>query len=124
AARQRRRRRVRRATLVVASSMAIVASGVALWTSRGAAAPDADLLAVAPFDVAAPSLALWREGLVDVLSRSLDGAGALRAVPASVVMRRWSGRADAQSARALGEGTGARLVLFGGLLAAGDSVRA
>ena len=37
---------------------------------------------------------------------------------------RWKGRADAQSARALGEATGARLVLYGGLLSAGDSVRA
>ena len=67
---------------------------------------------------------LWKEGLVDVMSRSLDGAGALRAVPASVVVHRWRGRADAQSARAFGEATGARLVVYGGLLAAGDSVRA
>ena len=44
--------------------------------------------------------------------------------PATIVIRRWQGRADAQSARALGRATGARLVLFGGLLAAGDSVRA
>jgi len=48
----------------------------------------------------------------------------LRTVPATVVVRSWQGRADAQSARALGERTGARLVLFGGLLKAGDSVRA
>ena len=85
---------------------------------------DPDLVAVAPFDVASPSLVLWKEGLVDVISRSLDGAGALRAVPASVVVHRWTGRADARSARALGEATGARLVLYGGLVAAGDSVRA
>ncbi|HEY2376354.1 MAG TPA: serine/threonine-protein kinase [Gemmatimonadaceae bacterium] len=124
AGRRRRLRRLRRATYAIATSIAMIASFVALWTSRGAAASDVDLLAVAPFDVASPSLGLWREGLVDVLSRSLDGAGALRAVPASVIIRRWSGRADAQSARTLGEGTGARLVLFGGLLAAGDSVRA
>jgi TolB-like protein len=41
-----------------------------------------------------------------------------------MVMRVWSGRSDAQSARALGVRTGARLVLFGDLLTAGDSVRA
>ena len=104
--------------------MAIVTSFGALWASRGAPVADADLVAVAPFDVQDPSLALWKEGLVDVLSRGLDGAGALRTVPASIVIRRWSGRADAQSAKALGIATGARLVLFGGLLAAGDSVRA
>ena len=123
AGRRRRLRRWQRMTYVVAASMALVASLIALWMSRGAAASD-DLLAVAPFDIESPSLALWREGLVDVLSRSLDGAGALHAVPASVVMRRWSGRSDAHSALALGAGTGARLVLFGGLLVAGDSVRA
>jgi serine/threonine-protein kinase len=121
--RRRRLRRVRRSIYVVAASLALMASFVGLWTSRGAAASD-DVLAVAPFDVESPSLALWREGLVDVLSRRLDGAGALRAVPASMVMRVWSGRSDAQSARALGVRTGARLVLFGDLLTAGDSVRA
>ncbi|PYP65289.1 MAG: hypothetical protein DMD26_11455, partial [Gemmatimonadetes bacterium] len=123
AARQRRRR-WRRVAITIGVSMAIVTSFGALWASRGAPVADADLVAVAPFDVQEPSLALWKEGLVDVLSRGLDGAGALRTVPASIVIRRWSGRADAQSAKALGNATGARLVLFGGLLAAGDSVRA
>jgi eukaryotic-like serine/threonine-protein kinase len=84
---------------------------------------DPDLIAIAPFDAESPSLALWKEGLVDVLSRNLDGAGVLRAVPATTAVRRWQGRADAQSARALGQRTGAGLVLFGGLLEAGDSIR-
>jgi len=120
----RKRRVWRGATVAVTAAIALFASLGALWTSRKATALDNDLIAVAPFDVAAPALALWKEGLVDVMSRSLDGAGALRSVPASVVIRQWKGRADAQSARALGEATGARMVLFGGLLAAGDSVRA
>jgi serine/threonine-protein kinase len=58
------------------------------------------------------------------MSRNLDGAGSLRTVPASFIFQHFRGRADAQSALALGRVTGARLVLFGGLLAAGDSVRA
>jgi serine/threonine-protein kinase len=124
AGRGRKRRYWRRATATIAGVAAVTISLLAVWTSRGAAALDADLIAVAPFDVPSPMLALWKEGLVDVMSRSLDGAGALRAVPASIVIRRWQGRADAQSARALGRATGARLVLFGGLLTAGDSVRA
>ena len=41
-----------------------------------------------------PNLQLWREGLVDLLSRNLDGAGPLRAVPPTTVIRRWEGRAD------------------------------
>jgi eukaryotic-like serine/threonine-protein kinase len=111
-------------SLAVTGTVAIAVAATAVWNSGRTPALDADLVAVAPFDVTAPSLALWREGLVDVMSRSLDGAGAMRSVPASVVVHRWKGRADARSARALGEATGARLVLFGGLLAAGDSVRA
>jgi len=122
--RERRRRHWRRAMVAAAGAAAIVIASIAAFTTSGASSLDGDLIAVAPFDVEAPSLALWKEGLVDVMSRSLDGAGALRTVPASIVIRRWQGRADAQSARALGRATGARLVVFGGLLSAGDSVRA
>jgi serine/threonine-protein kinase len=113
-----------RVLVAVGLVVAVMASSLVLWTTRNKPVLDADLIAVAPFDVASPSLALWKEGMVDVMSRNLDGAGPLRTVPATVVVRRWTGRADAPSARALGVSTGARLVLFGGLLAAGDSVRA
>ena len=92
--------------------------------SRPTIALDSDRIAVAPFDVLDSRLALWHEGLVDVLSRTLDGAGPLRTVSPTVVVRRWSGRADAVSARALGRETGARTVVFGGLVGAGaDSIR-
>ena len=103
----------------------LVAGGIALLRrSAGQTALDPDVIAVAPFDVLAPNIELWREGLVDVLSRNLDGAGPLRTVPASVVIKRWSGRADAPSATALGRATGARLAVFGQVVATrGDSVR-
>jgi serine/threonine-protein kinase len=123
AARDGTRRGWRRTAVVVASIVAL-AGGFAVWESQMNTTLDPDLVAVAPFDVATPGLLLWKEGIVDVVSRSLDGAGALRAVPASVVVHHWKGRADTESAVALGQSTGARLVLFGGLLAAGDSVRA
>ncbi len=87
---------------------------------------DPELLAVAPFDVLDQRFDLWQEGLVDVLSRDLDGAGPYRTVSPTVAIRRWGGggRADRASARALGAVTGARIVVFGQLLAAGpDSVR-
>ena len=124
AKRDEERRGRRLAGITIASVGALAALALAVWQFRANPGLDPNLVAVAPFDVAAPSLLLWKEGLVDVMSRSLDGAGALRAVPASVIVHRWRGRADATSARVLGEATGARLVLFGGLLAAGDSVRA
>src|SRR5207247_1778429 len=74
----------RRGAGVTAAKLAL---GAALLTGIGAALVarpdrhvrlDPDLVAVAPFDVLPPQLALWREGLVDVLSRGLDRAGPLR----------------------------------------------
>jgi serine/threonine-protein kinase len=92
--------------------------------SRKQASVDPELVAVAPFDVFDPTLELWREGLVDVLSRKLDGAGVFRTVSPTVVIRRWSGLADRASAEGLGRRTGAGVVVFGQLLRAGpDSVR-
>jgi tetratricopeptide (TPR) repeat protein len=61
---------------------------------------------------------------VDVLSRNLDGAGPVRSVPPTTVIRRWSGRADRPSASALGRRTGARRVVFGSQIGTGpDSAR-
>ncbi|MEP7087499.1 MAG: serine/threonine-protein kinase, partial [Gemmatimonadota bacterium] len=86
---------------------------------------DQNLVAVAPFDVVDADLKLWHEGMVDVLSRNLDGAGPLRTVSPTLVVRRWTGRADKESARLLGRSTGARLTVFGRLIRSGtDSVRA
>jgi eukaryotic-like serine/threonine-protein kinase len=113
------------ALLALGAGLAGVAAGwLALQHSRSTAPLDPDLIAVAPFDVPDNRLSLWREGLVDVLSRNLDGAGPVRSVPSTTVIRRWSGRADRPSAVALGRSTGARLVVFGSLIGAGpDSAR-
>jgi serine/threonine-protein kinase len=121
-ARVRRLRGWRRRGILVAVVLAVLVPLAVRW-ARPSVTLDPDLIAIAPFDAESPTLALWKEGLVDVLSRNLDGAGALRAVPATTAVRRWQGRADAQSARVLGQRTGAGLVLFGGLLEAGDSIR-
>ena len=84
---------------------------------------DSNLLAIVPFEVHDPTLQLWHEGLVDVLARNLDGAGPLRTVPTSVVLRRWKGPADRTTAAALGRETGAGLVAFGDVASRGkDSV--
>src|SRR5882672_7054983 len=79
----------------------VVAAVVALHP-RAPAALDPTVIAVAPFEVLDPKLELWREGLVDVLSRKLDGAGPLRTVSPTVVVRRWTGRADPAAASQLG----------------------
>lgn len=101
-------------------------AGTAILGVRSRAAPrlDPNLLAVAPFEVLDPKLELWRDGLVDVLSADLDGAGPLHAVAPSLVMRRWRGRVDRASAANLARRTGAGLAVFGWLAGLdGDSVR-
>jgi hypothetical protein len=116
----------RRRAAQVAGFLLIALLGLAVWFRRSSPATslDADLIAVAPFDVRGAELASWGEGIVDYLSRSLDGAGPLRTVSPSTFLRRWSGRADPASAQALGRRTGSGLVVFGSVIkAAGDSLR-
>ena len=117
---------VRRGLLAAAAVLLVALAGAGVWLrARPAAedARDADLLAVAPFEVLEPSLQVWREGMGDVLSRTLDGAGPIRTVSPSVVLRRWSGRADRASAEELGRRTGAGLVVYGAVVPRGrDSV--
>ncbi len=111
--------------VIAAAAAAIAVLAVVVVLPRASPELDPDVLAIAPFDVLDPQLALWREGLADMLSASLDGAGSLRTVPSSVVLRRWTGRADPVAAASLGSGLGAGLVLYGRLLGTGaDSARA
>jgi serine/threonine-protein kinase len=106
-----------------AVGMAVLATaGVFLLRGRPASPTDPNLLAVAPFDVLDPSLQIWHEGLVDILSRNLDGAGPLRTVPQTVGLRRWKGRADRVSAASFGRRTGAGLVVFGSVRRARDTI--
>jgi len=113
-----------RLPLAVSAAVAGIVGAVLFLHTKRTPVLDPNLLAVAPFDVLDQKLDLWREGLVDVLSRDMDGAGTLRVVPVSVVLRRWRGRADAAEAADLGRRTGARLALFGTVVPEGpDSVR-
>jgi len=128
AAAQRPRWQVRRraVALVGGAALTIVAVLGAALLSRPKARPalDPNLVAVAPFDVLDQEHRLWREGMVDLLSATLDGAGPLRTVPASTVVRAWSGRADPASATVLGRGSGAGVAVYGRVVGAGgDSVR-
>jgi serine/threonine-protein kinase len=120
-------RRPRNRVLAVAVlAAALIAAGWIAFRPRRAVVLDPNLVAIAPFDVfgGGADLQLWREGLVDVLSRSLDGAGPLRTVSPTLIVRRWGGRrADTQTAQTLGRETGARTVVSGILIGAGDSVR-
>jgi eukaryotic-like serine/threonine-protein kinase len=115
-----------RGRAAVAAALLLAAVGAAWLASRAPAhaALEETLLAVAPFDVLEPSLALWHEGLMDVFSRTLDGAGPLRTVSPAVIVRRWGGRADHVSAMELAHATRAARVLYGAMIPAGpDSLR-
>jgi eukaryotic-like serine/threonine-protein kinase len=101
---------------------AVVAVGILLSGSRADLPTDPDLLAIAPFDVLDPSLQIWHEGVVDILSRNLDGAGPLRTIPQTVGLKRWHGRADRVSAASFGHRTGAGLVVFGSIRKARGTV--
>src|SRR6185436_9461493 len=100
----------------------LATAGFLLLGNRTVSPTDPNLLAVAPFDVLDPSLQLWHEGLVDILSRDLDGAGPLRTVPQTVGVKRWKGRADRVSAESFGHRTGSGLVVFGSVGRARDTV--
>jgi serine/threonine-protein kinase len=97
-------------------------AGPVLSGSRTDLPTDPNLLAIAPFEVLDPSLNIWREGLVDILSRSLDAAGPLHTVPQTVGLKRWRGRSDRVSAETFGERTGAGLVVFGNVRRVRDTV--
>ena len=130
------------ATVVAASLLAILLprrgndseanllSRVVAPTQQGqpqSKAPDRPLvsvIAVAPFDVMRADLGIWREGMVDVLSRNLDGMGDLRAISPTTVLQSWRGRSDAASAAKLGKAVRAQVVVYGALRTDGDSVRA
>lgn len=116
----------RKGLLVGGAAAAIVVAALGFFVLRPSSAPEIDpnVVAVAPFDVLDPELEMWGEGLADILSRSLDGAGPLRTVPPSMVIKHWRGRADAASALDLGRSLGAGFVVYGLLVGAGqDSVR-
>jgi hypothetical protein len=118
------RARHRRWLLLTAGAVALVAVGLLVGRQRAPGILDDNLVVVAPFDVLVSDLGLWSEGLVDVLSRDLDGAGPLRTVAPTVVVRHWSGRADLPSATTLGRHTGAGLAVYGQVLGVGgDTVR-
>ncbi|MEO7647734.1 MAG: serine/threonine-protein kinase [Gemmatimonadaceae bacterium] len=97
--------------------LAAAAWGVFLYRSaqrERALAPEVVLVAIAPFATRDRDLELWREGMVDVMYRNLDGAGPLQGVPPTIAIRSWgNGRPDSMSAREFGERTRAQYVIFG-----------
>jgi serine/threonine-protein kinase len=95
-------------------------------TTATATAP---AIAVLPFTVRGEGLELWREGMVDLLSTGLDGAGGLRAIHSRTLLARWSEQvgdgnvADLARALAVARRTDARYALVGSAVTAGPQIR-
>ena len=105
------------------AAVGLVGAAGILLSANGTDLPaNPNLLAIAPFEVLDPSLQVWREGLVDILSRNLDAAGPLRTVPQTLGIKRWEGRPDRVSARRFGHRMGAGLVVFGSVRKVRDTV--
>ncbi len=86
-------------------------------------------LAVLPFSVNDPELERWEEGLVDLLSTNLDGAGGLRAIDSRTVLARWrelvpeDGVADLPTALEVARRAGGKYGLVGSAVSTGASMR-
>ena len=117
--------RSRRGVWAAAASLiaiAAVALGAYRWRRAERRVDGGITVAVAPFEVLDPRLALWKEGMVDVLSRNVDGAGPIRAISPSVAVKQWEGRADRASATAFAKKVGAQIVLYGQLQSIGNDL--
>jgi len=121
-----RTRRVTGPAALAFAGLAAVAVVMPVMLQRGrtGGALDPDLVAVAPFEVLVPELDVWGEGMMDILARSLDGAGRVKSASPGMAVREWPGRADPAAARRFGRRSGAGFVVTGSIMPAGpDSVR-
>ncbi len=122
-----RRRGAGRALAAAAAIVLLVA--LAIWRLNPRAPPvSATRLAVLPFSVAAgPDLGYLGPGMVDLLSRNLDGAGEFRTLDAGTVLtalRKAGVRPeDAEQARAVARRLGAGQVVQGNVSASGKRLR-
>lgn len=122
----------RRRRLAYAAAVFLVAVGGLFWWLRpnilGAVAPDAQVIAVLPFNTSGPAVEYLGEGVVDLLSPNLDEVGAIRTVDTRTVLHRWRQRAvdgslDLDGALTVGRDVDAGSVILGSVVAAGPEVR-
>lgn len=111
-------------------ALALVAAGLVL--ARGGAGPTVSIssarVAVLPFTVrGSGNLSYLAEGMVDLLSRGLDGAGDMRTIDAASILttvaREGEGALDVERARRVAARVGAGRYILGSVNAAGSRVR-
>jgi class 3 adenylate cyclase/tetratricopeptide (TPR) repeat protein len=128
----------RRPLLIGAALALVLASVVAglVMRDRGGLVPTDALaenaapgVAVVPFSVNDPELERWEEGMVDLLSTNLDGAGGLRAIDSRTVLARWrelvpeDGVADLPTALEVARRAGGKYGLVGSAVSSGATMR-
>ena len=124
------RPRRRRLVAGLAGAALLAAAAFGWWKLRAAPAGPAEHnhLAVLPFAVhGGKSLDFLAQGLVDLLSRNLDGTGDLRSVNGATVLAaahaEGGGVADLEEGRRLARRVGAGLYVLGSVSAIGNQVR-
>ncbi len=126
------RRRPRSRSLVLGAVMLTVLGASVAWFVFGSqAAEEAPLaenaVAVFPFEVrGSEELAYLGEGMMDLLSTKLDGAGELRSIDPHAVMslvRPLEGRVDPARASVLAEQAGAGLYVLGSVVEVGGRLQ-
>ena len=86
-------------------------------------------IAVVPFTVRGTDLEVWREGMMDLFTTSLDGVGGYRTIDTRTVLSRWSQALDVEDVPDLdltlevAEATGARYALVGSAVSVAGNVR-
>ncbi len=111
----------------------LVITATALWVlmfgpARRDVVSGAETIAVVPFSVSGSGVDGLGEGMVDLLSVTLDGVGPIHTIEPRRVMREWRRRVDAgpgdlEDALAVARNTKAASVLTGSIVAAGSTAR-
>jgi tetratricopeptide (TPR) repeat protein len=123
--------RRRRRYAYAAAALLLVLGGIFWWIRPnilGAVEPDAQVIAVLPFNASGPGVELLGEGMVDLLSTNLDAVGAIRTIDSRTVLHRWRQRAgdgglDLDGSLAVGRDLEAGSVLLGSVVSVGPEVR-
>jgi eukaryotic-like serine/threonine-protein kinase len=123
-------RRLRRVVLICLGTFALILGGWAIMRRLAlpAAAVSPTRLAVLPFSISGTSnIAYLGDGMVDLLSRNLNGAGDLRTIDPGTVLtatsRAGTRALDVEKGRALARRLGAGLYVLGSAHAVGGKLR-
>lgn len=130
AAATRESRRWRRLAIALPLLVAVAAVAWVATSNRSTrmVVSGAETIAVVPFSTSGPGLEGISEGMVDLLSSSLDGVGGVRTIEARTVVRDWrrrvgSGSGSLDDAIAVARSTSAASVITGSVVASGGTAR-